>query len=313
MNRGIVIIHNELHEKWFDWLADTGLSIVGIHAAGGETAVRSLEELTAFVNSTMGKGYLRRLRAMGKAVEYEYHAISWLLPREEFAAHPQWFRMNEKQERTPDYNMCPSNQEAMDILTERAAKLCCLLPSDTGAYYMWQDDVDGVNCCCPKCREFSVSDQSLLMMHAVLKGLRQVDSKARLAYLAYYGCLEPPQRISPHDGIFLEYAPFRRELNKALDDKTSTVNRWHIDKVKPLLDVFGCKDSCVLEYWMDNSLQSDFKRPAKKLAFHENIIRQDISWYQKKGFEKITSFAGYLDEEYCRTYGEPPVKQYGRL
>lgn len=313
MKRGIVMIHNELHSKWFDWLKDTNLEIVGIHAAGGNEAPQTLEELICFVNSAEGAAYIQRFRDMGMAVEYEYHAVSWMLPRSEFREHPQWFRMNREGERTPDYNLCPSNQEAMDFLTRRGKELCRLLPSDTGKYYMWQDDVDGVNCCCPRCRELSVSDQSLMMMHAILKGIRQVDSRAKLAYLAYFSCLEPPKKIAPQEGIFLEYAPFRRDLSKALVDPESEINQKHAEKVEPLLDLFGRKDSCVLEYWIDNSLQSDFKRPAKKLVFREDIIRKDIAWYQNMGFEKITSFAGYLDEDYCRDHGEPPVKPYGML
>ena len=35
--------------------------------------------------------------------------------------------------------------------------------------------------------------------------------------------------------------------------------------LRSLLEYFGKKDSCVLDYWIDNSLQSDFKKPSKNL------------------------------------------------
>lgn len=312
MEQGIIMIHDELHDKWPDWLRDSKLTVAAIHAAGGAASVRSLDELIAYVNSSAGKNYLDRLRALGLKAEFEYHAMSWLLPREEFCAHPDWFRMNEQGERTEDVNLCPSNPEALSYIENRAELLVRMLPTDTGKYYIWQDDVEGKGCCCPKCSGLSISDQVLLMMHAVLRGIRRQEPAAKLSYLAYFDTIEVPH-IRPEDGIFLEFAPFKRDLSLPLSHPASPKNLSQSKTLRPLLEHFGKKDSCALEYWVDNSLQSDFKKPPKELILNQDVILQDIAFYKSLGFEKITSFAGYLDEEYCRLYGEPPVRLYANI
>lgn len=312
MEQGIVMIHNELHDKWFDWLRDSKLTVAAIHSAGGPESIRSLGELIEYVKRPEGKNYLNRLRDLGFKVEFEYHAMSWLLPRDEFQKHPDWFRMNEQGERTPDVNLCPSSPEALAYIENRAEILAGLLPTDTGKYYIWQDDVEGKGCCCPECQKYSVSDQVLLMMHAILKGIRRREPSAKLSYLAYFGTVEVPH-IQPEEGIFLEFAPFKRDLSRPLNDPASSENLSQAKTLRPLLEHFGKADSCALDYWIDNSLQSDFKKPPKKLIFRPDVVRQDIAFYRSLGFEKITSFAGYLDEEYCRLYGEPPVRLYANI
>ena len=52
----------------------------------------------------------------GLDFEYEEHAMSWLLPRELFATHPEYFRMDENGVRQSDGNGCPSCQEGLEVL-----------------------------------------------------------------------------------------------------------------------------------------------------------------------------------------------------
>ncbi len=79
------------------------------------------------MNSSEGKCYLVQLRALGFKVEFEYHATSWLFPREEFQNHSEWFRMDEQGERTQDVNLCPSNPDALAYIETRAELLAGLL------------------------------------------------------------------------------------------------------------------------------------------------------------------------------------------
>lgn len=60
-------------------------------------------------------------------MEFEYHATSWLFPREEFQNHSEWFRMDEQGERTQDVNLCPSNPDALAYIETRAELLAGLL------------------------------------------------------------------------------------------------------------------------------------------------------------------------------------------
>lgn len=309
MDYGMIMLHNELHSRWFDWLEGSRLTVAGIHPVGGEASARSLAELIGYAESPEGKAFLDRLRSMGLKVEFEYHAMSWLLPRSEFSSHPAWYRMDETGARNPDVNLCPSSPEALAYIQRRAELLIRALPTDTGKYYIWQDDVENRRCHCPKCRELSTSDQVLIMMHAVLRGLRSIDPAAKLSYLAYYDTLAVPH-IRPEDGIFLEFAPFQRRLDHPISDPGCPENVSEIRTLEPLLRHFGKEDACILEYWIDNSLQSGFQKPPKELILQEDVLRQDIAFYRSLGVQKITSFAGYLDDEYCSLFGEPPVRQY---
>ena len=83
------------------------------------------------------------------------------------------------------------------------------------------DDVEVKRCCCPKCRKHCVSDQVLLRMHAILKGIRRREASIKLSYLAYFGTMEIPH-IQPEDGIFLEFASFKSDLFRKLNDSASS-------------------------------------------------------------------------------------------
>ena len=76
--------------------------------------------------------------------------MAWLLPRHLFDRHPDWFRMDEKGSRAADFNLCASNPDALDYVSERTALLAELLDTGTSKYYYWIDDVCGYSCHCPE-------------------------------------------------------------------------------------------------------------------------------------------------------------------
>nr|WP_296466224.1 DUF4838 domain-containing protein [uncultured Acetatifactor sp.] len=307
--RGIVIHPEELTEQMIETLGHTDLNVLGLHPVGGPGAEKSLEEFLEVFGSAGFQEKVGRIREMGMQIEFEVHALSWMLPRELYESHPEWFREDREGKRTHDFNMCASNQEALEYLSVRAAELATALKPDTGRYYFWIDDIEDSFCHCEKCRRISPSDQALILYHAILDGIRQVDREAKQCYLAYLETMEVPT-IAPREGIFLEYAPMYRDPHRPMNDEACEKNRQYHKSIRPLLVYFGKKDSQVLDYWLDNSLLSEWKKPPKEIHINEEAIREDIGFYEECGFEGVTTFGCYLSDDYIALHGRPPIEAY---
>ena len=59
-----------------------------------------------------------------------------------------------------------------------------------------------------------------------------------------------------------------------------------------------------IDYWLDNSWFSQWKKPIRRFAFSPDIVAIDSAWYEKQGFETISCFGIYLGEEYYNLFGE---------
>lgn len=62
------------------------------------------------------------------------------------------------------------------------------------------------------------------------------------------------------EDIFLEYAPIRRDHAAPLNDASNEKNAAEIATLRDLLTFFGTRDARALDYWMDNSLFSNWKK-----------------------------------------------------
>ena len=311
--RGIIIHAQDAGDYWADRLEKSGLNVVGIHPAGGHDAHRSMEECIRLMQTSDWAKFTSRMEKAGIAVEYEMHALSWILERERFEKQPEWFRMDEKGERTADFNLCASNPEALEYVAQRTAMLASLLNTGVSRYFYWLDDVTGCACHCAECRRLSPSDQQLKVVNAMLAGLRRVNPQARLCYIAYHDAMDVPRVVEPLDGVFLEYAPINRDFHRPINDPACEKNRQETRSLRELIAFFGTKNSRVLEYWMDNSLYSNWTRPPKPFALDEDVMKADVDFYRSLGFETITSFGCFLGPDYEERYGKPPLKRYGEL
>lgn len=313
-NRYGAIIHpQDWDARWLELMQAAGLNVLGLHPVGGHQADIYLRDLIEEARLPERRALYEQARSMGIDIEYEMHALSYLLPRRIFGAHPEWFRMDERGERVADFNFCASSEAALRYIADRAELLALALPPTTDRYYFWLDDVTGYGCHCPECSRLTPSDQQLLAANAILDGIRRVNPKGKLAYLAYQDALNVPRIVKPSEGIFLEYAPIGRDSFKALDDAECPQNAAQAEPIDALLDFFGRKDSQVLEYWVDNSRFSGWQRPPKRMTLAEDVMRADVAFYRSKGFESLTSFACYLGADYESLYGEPPVRRYGEI
>ena len=308
--RGWIINPGDLTEALILALKAAGVNELGIHPGGGRKAAEKL----AFCLEWLEEGETRRLldlaKEKGLSLELCEHGASFLLPRDEFESHPEWFRKDENGERTPFGNLCASNREALDRVSDGAEALYRRLNGRFDRVTLWPDDITDGGCRCESCRKLSVADQALRITNAIVKGFRRADLGAKCGFLAYQDALEVPARVRPEPGVYLEYAPIRRDSAVPISDPANLHETRHI---KELLEFFGVQDSRALEYWVDNSRFSNWTRPPQKLVFDAEVMRQDVRYYLSLGFRDLTSFACFLGPDYIALYGPPPYREYGEI
>jgi hypothetical protein len=304
--RGVVLVPDDL--TWKDWperAKQAGLTTIGLHHGA------ALGVVSDFIRSDTSQQFLESCRKLGLHVEYELHAMKDLLPRDLFRRNPEFFRMNEKGERTADSNLCVHSEQALEVVAEKAVEVAKVLRPTTHRYFYWGDDARPW-CHCPQCKGLSDSDQALIMEERVLSALRKFDHNAQLAHLAYASTLKPPTQVKPKDGIFLEYAPIRRRYDIPYAKQTGPEYADNLDLLDANLAVFGARDAQVLEYWLDVSRFSKWKKPAVKLPWDPEVFSADLETYGSRGIRHATTFAVYIDREYIAKYGEPPLEDYGK-
>ncbi|HNU98759.1 MAG: DUF4838 domain-containing protein [Verrucomicrobia bacterium] len=304
--RGIVLVPDDLSlADWPDRAAQAGLTTIALHHGTSPAAV------AAFIGSPPGRAFLDRCAQLGLEVEYELHAMNELLPRSLFAAEPLLFRMNEQGERTADANLCVHSARALEIVSTNALRLARQLRPTTGRYFFWGDD--GLPWCrCPRCREFTESDQALILENHLVRVLRQIDPAAQLAHLAYHNTLPAPRRVKAEPGVFLEFAPIHRSYDKPYHEQTGPDVRDALAALEANLRVFPTHSAQVLEYWLDVSRFSGWKRPAVKLPWRRDVIEADAATYARLGIRHVTTFAVWIDADYVRRFGEPTaLAEYG--
>lgn len=290
--RGVVLVPEDLTlSDWPERAKKAGLTTIALHHQNSPQAVIDC------LRTDAGQQFIERCRQLGLQVEYELHAIKELLPRELFAKNPELFRMNEKGERTADANCCVHSERALEIIADGALAIGRVLRPTTGRYFYWGDDGKPW-CSCPKCRELSPSEQALVVENRICRRLREADPEAQLAHLAYVNSLSPPRKVKPDQGVFLEYAPIRRRYDLAFDQQQGPRAAEGLDALDANLEVFPKDTAQVLEYWLDVSRFSKWKRPGVKLPWNKDVFLADVAAYRKRGIRHITTFAAWIDAGY---------------
>lgn len=299
-----ILIHpEELTKKWIERAKRLGYDALALHPRGGKRAHETLAEMLGWLKTPEYCSLIDYAKSIGLKIEYEFHAMGYLLPRELFSAHPEYFRMNDNGERTPDSNFCVSNANAMKIVKENAKALAEALYGSTDNFYFWADDLRGATCQCEKCRKLTPSDKNLIIMNEMLSAVREAIPTAKMAYLAYQDTLDAPTNIKPAEGIFLEYAPIDRDMTRPYAEQGEGV----APSIEKLVSFFGKSGSKVLEYWMDNSMFSNWQKPPKKYEPRRDVIASDLKFYGSLGFERVSSFACFLGDDYEALYGQPDI------
>lgn len=308
--RGAVLVVKDM--QTLDWPAlakEAGLTTLATHIKPSEIA--------AFVQTEAGHKFLGGCRRHGLEVEHELHALEDLLPRNLFEKDKSMFRMGDQGERIRDYNLCVHSAAALEVVAENAVRYTRLLRSTTGRYFYWIDD--GISMCrCPKCRGYSDSDQALIFANHVWRAIRIADPRARLAHLAYSNTLEPPKQVRPEPGIFLEFAPIERRYDtpfsrrEAQSTSRDILHGRMLDALDANLHWFGRDGAQALEYWLDVSRFSGWKREQTvEIPWSEAVFRDDLGTYARRGIRHVTTFAAWLDGDYARRWGVAPARAYG--
>ncbi|MBQ9083064.1 MAG: DUF4838 domain-containing protein [Clostridia bacterium] len=305
MKNATLLIHpDELSYKWIDRMAAHKIPTLALHPAGGRKAPRTLAAMVEQLQDPDYRAMLDYAAEKGLRIEYEMHAARYLLPAAEFEAHPDWFRMNAEGVRSTDWNCCCDSVDALDFIAERAAALVKQFYRSSNRYFLWMDDAKDTFCHCPACQALSPSDQQMKILNHILRRLRQDDPTATLAYLGYFECSEPPEKILPEEGIFLEYAPFERDFHKPMAAQEHPLER--------LLRVLPVDEAKILEYWYDNSLFSNWTKPPKPFTVDAPVLAADFDFYRSFGFADIGCFACYLGADYEELYGEVDIAPFAR-
>lgn len=301
--RGVVLVPEDLSlADWPERAKQAGLSTIGIHHQNSPRAV------IRWIQSEAGQKFLARCRSLGVEVEYELHAMKELLPRDLFKKAPELFRMNEKGERMADANCCAHSRQALEIIGENAVAIARVLRPTTGRYFYWGDD-GRPWCQCPKCRGLAPAEQALLVENSICRALRRSDAKAQLAHLAYHNTLKPPRQVTPGEGIFLEYAPINRRYDIPYEGQSG---RDALEALDANLEVFARPTAQVLEYWLDVSRFSRWKRPGVKVPWKKDVFLADVEAYRKRGIRHVTTFAAWIDADYAKRFGDLEfVREYG--
>ena len=240
--RGVILRPKDtLLADWPERAKRAGLTTIASHPFPGT--------VIGLLRTEQGRSFFDKCRRLGLDVEHELHAMGSLLPRKLFEKNPELFRMDDKGNRTRAGNCCPSNPQALEIIAESAVEVSKALPSTTGRYFLWGDDMVGW-CQCPQCRGLLPSDQALLVVNRMCQSLRKVNPQAQVAHLAYQSTRRPPAQIKPVDGVFLEFAaggwygqPYA-SLRKPGDFDT-------VYALDANLEVFSKDTAQVLTYWLD--------------------------------------------------------------
>ncbi|MBQ4286686.1 MAG: DUF4838 domain-containing protein [Bacteroidales bacterium] len=310
--KGVVLSVDDL--STLDWpalAAENGINTIGTHIFPDQVA--------QFSKTEKGKEFYESCRRNGIEVEHQLHSISQLLPRELFAEDSTMFRMDSKGRRTPVDNCCIHSEKALETIAANAVEYARILKPTNHRYYFWIDDGKPV-CMCPYCSQFSPSEQALIIENRILKALKTIDPDAMLAHLAYQNTLPAPVKVQPESGIFLEFAPIHRRWDRPLSDTDALGTLHgntltHGDYLKLLeenLKVFPAETAVVLEYWLDSSLFSRWRKPAVKVPWNRDVFLDDLGTYAEYGIRNVTSFAVYMDSTYFKAYPDKRLlKEYG--
>ena len=303
-----LLIHpEELDLCWIEQLCQAGVTTLGLHPVGGKHADVSLRGMLGLFEEPAFQALLRKAEDRGLQITCEMHAMRYLLPEDTLRKHPQWMRVNRAGNRTTESNFCCSNPDALALAAENAARLYRRLPGRPRRVAFWLDDAKDAFCHCEKCACLSPSDQQMIILNAMLAGIRSVRRDAVLAYLAYYETLPAPEQTQPQEGIYLEYAPYLRSMDRPIfDEANAACNR----SLPGLLQFFGTKDATVLDYWYDNSWFSNYQKPPRELRVDNAVVRADMAYYRSLGFENISCFACYLGQDYRALYGLPDLSAF---
>jgi hypothetical protein len=124
--------------------------------------------------------------------------------------------------------------------------------------------------------------------------------------------LLPPKKIRPEEGVFLEYAPIFRRYDIPYEQQQDPKHKDRLSALDANLEVFPKDTAQVLEYWLDISRVSGWRKLSIKLPWKREVFLADVETYRKRGIRHVTSFAAWVDAEYRDHFNDLKfIDEYG--
>lgn len=263
---------------WIRWAARNRLNTIFFH----------VDEHGAGLGAIPGKQWragraaaLALARAFGMTLELGGHGLPALLPRTDFAAHPERFPVRAGM-RDARFNLNALDGGALETIKANARAWFAANPG-FDVYHLWPDDLpDGGWCEAAAAAGHSASDQAMLAVNAVAEALAEAEPDAQIAFLSYHDTEAPP-RVAPAANVCLTFAPRLRCYAKAIDADHEVNAKypalWHDSAA-----LFPGR-ARVFEYWLDAIL---FKIVAPPMV---EVIRRDLAFYAANGADCVGALA----------------------
>ena len=97
-----------------------------------------------------------------------------------------------------------------------------------------------------------------------------------------------------------------------LNDPADEVNSRFRNDLLKLLTFFPAEKVHVLEYWLDVSLFSNWRRPLRKIGCPPEVMRRDLEFYCSLGIRNFATFAVMMDETYFAEFGDGELTACGQ-
>jgi len=274
-------------DEWIDFLTKMRINSIYIHVNG---LFPDFFEMW----KPLREKHLHLFRERQTIIEWGGHHLQWFVPRELFAEHPEYFRMNDEGERTDDHNFC-FNSGAVDVLK---ANIRPYLEQLTEATYLhfYADDLDeGGWCRCPQCKGLSPAAQNMMAMNAIAAVLAEVNPEAFVAVAAYHD-YEEVSEIEPAANVFMVHGPRERCYAHAFNDPNCRRNREeYVQRWLDIREVFlkSAPDTIhEFNYYTDGILDREMQPPQievipadaryfrdLELPVHQNLVVSFRAWH----------------------------------
>lgn len=265
-------------EHWIRWAARNRLNTIFFHTDEHGAGLGAIPR----VQWEAGRERAVALaRSYGMTLELGGHGLPTLLPRGDFAAHPERFPVRGGR-RDGRYNLNVRDPGAIEAIKANARAWFAGNPG-FDVYHLWPDDLaDGGWCEEAAAEGFSASDQAMLAINAVADALAELDPSAQLAYLSYHDTEAPPL-VMPAANVALTFAPRLRCYAKGID-ADHPVNAKYPELWRSNAALFP-RRARVFEYWLDAIL---FKIVAPPMV---EVIRRDLTFYAANGADAVGALA----------------------
>jgi hypothetical protein len=216
----------------------------------------------------------------GIDLEYGGHVIPLLLPRDLFAAHPEYFPESPDGVRSEYGNLCTSDSAALATVSGNAVQ-CVRDYPEMRALHIWGADLwNGGWCRCTACVPLNAQEQSLRVCNAVARGLAAAGVARPVCYLAYHDTLDATLTLRPEANVVAEFAPRERCYGHALNDPVCVTNRRYAAALERYVELFDGRVR-LFEYYGDAILYFGCAVPLT------HAITADLAYYERLGIREI--------------------------